>query len=344
MKQGMNLLLGLLAAITLGSATAQQPPAAPVQTGTVERSVMAPMMQVSGTVISRSDAVLSTEVEGRLLRIADVGTRVERDAVLAEIEDTALRLREQELVSEVSRAQSRLRFLEAEQRRLERLAERDMVSFTEVDRIRSERDTAANEKAVAESRLAQVRHQLERTRIRAPFPGVVAERLAQAGERVAMGTPILRLLNPDDLEIVARAPLSFFAYQQAGDTLSFSSGNHGHEATLRALVTVGSENRHIFEMRLDFSDPLPVGQTVRVDIPTAEAREVLSVPRDALVLRSDGVFVFVVNEDNTVRRLRITTGTGAGDRIEARGPLEAGQRVVIRGAERLRDGQPVMVQ
>lgn len=332
-------LLSLAAA-----AGAQQPPASPVVTAEAQRQAMAPTMQVSGTVVSRSDAVLSTEVAGRLLSVAEVGTRVEAGAVLAEIEDTNLRLREEELVSDVARIQSRLRYLEAEQRRLERLAERDMVSFNEVDRIRSERETAAGEKSVAESRLAQVRHQLDRTRIRAPFPGVVAERRSQAGELVAVGTPVVRLLNPDNLEIVARAPLTYFEFQQPGDTLEFTVGENRHEARLRTRVAVGSEDTHVFEMRLDVETVLPVGQTVRVTIPMNAAREVLSVPRDAVVLRSAGSAVFVVNEDNSVRRVPVAVGTGSGDRIEVSGDIQPGDRVVIRGAERLRPGQTVAVQ
>ncbi len=337
--------MGLLIALSLlaPNLAAQQPPA-PVVLGKAEQAQMAPSLQVSGTVVSRSDAVLSAEVEGRLLHVAEVGSRVATDDILAEIEDVALRLRETELAADVQRIQSRLRFLEAEQQRLERLAERDMISFTEVDRIRSERATAAGEKAVSESRLAQVRHQLERSRIRAPFPGVVAERRAQAGERVGVGTPVIRLLNPESLEIVARAPLAYYRFQEVNGALRFVADGEDHDARLRTLVTLGAENRHVFEMRLDLEPSLPVGQTVRVSIPTAEAKEVLAVPRDALVLRSDGISVFVVNEDNSVRRARVTTGIGSGDRIEIRGPVQAGDRIVIRGAERLRDGQMVAPQ
>jgi RND family efflux transporter MFP subunit len=338
---GKGLCIPAILLATMVSTAQAQMPASPVELGMAEMSVMSPSMRVSGTVISRSDATLSTEVEGRLQTVADVGTRVDEGEIVAEIEDIALRLREQELVSEVSRAESRLRYLDAELRRLEQIGEQGLASATEIERTRSERDVASGERAVAQSRLAQVRHQLERTRIRAPFPGVVAERLTQAGERVAVGTPVVRLLNPDALEIVARAPLGYFAYQKQGQPLSFTAGERELEARLRALVAVGSESSHVFELRLDVDEALPVGQTVRVAIPTANAREVLTVPRDALVLRSDGIAVFVVNEDNTVRRVRVTTGSGAGDLIEVRGPIQPGERVVIRGAERLRDGQAV---
>jgi len=100
----------------------------------------------------------------------------------------------------------------------------------------------------------------------------------------------------------------------------------------------------VFELRLTMIESLPVGQTVRVTIPTADVREVLAVPRDALVLRGDGIAVFIIDEDNTARRIRVTTGIGAGDWIEVMGPIQAGDKVVIRGNERLRAGQSVLIR
>ena len=83
--------------------------------------LMAPTMQVAGTVVSRSDAYLSAEVEGRLQEVADVGTTANAGDVLAQIEDTTLRLRARELTAEVSRAEARLRFLDNELGRLNTL-------------------------------------------------------------------------------------------------------------------------------------------------------------------------------------------------------------------------------
>ncbi|HSH26549.1 MAG TPA: efflux RND transporter periplasmic adaptor subunit, partial [Wenzhouxiangella sp.] len=80
---------------------------------------------------------------------------------------------------------------------------------------------------------------------------------------------------------------------------------------------------------------------VRVTIPTAGLREVLAVPRDALVLRGSGTAVFVIDDTGTARRASVSTGIGQGEWIEVAGPVQPGDRVVIRGNERLRDGQSV---
>jgi RND family efflux transporter MFP subunit len=316
----------------------------PVQVGEAKLTTMAPTMQVAGTVISRSDAYLSAEVEGRLIRVAEPGERVDAGDVIAKIDDQTLSLRAQELRAEISRVQARLTFLEAELKRFMRLAETNLAAVSQIEQTRADRDVAKSDLVVANARLAQVETQLERTEIKAPFPGLVVERVSQAGERVAVGARVVRLYNPNDLEVVARAPLNYYRYVQPGDELGVIARNQEIEAPVRRVYSVGGEDAHVFELRLDMTEPLAVGQTVRVTIPTADLREVLAVPRDALVLRGDGIAVFIVGEDNTARRIRVTTGIGAGEWIEVSGPIQAGDRVIVRGNERLRPGQEVTVQ
>ena len=76
-------------------------------------------------------------------------------------------------------------------------------------------------------------------------------------------------------------------------------------------------------------------------MPTAAAREVLTVPRDALVLRREGASVFRVNSDMTVNKIPVITGQGSGPLIEIIGDVDPGDAVVIRGAERLDEGMSV---
>lgn len=315
-----------------------------VEVAEAESREMAPTMQVAGTVLSRSDASLSAEVEGRLVEVADVGTRVAEGDVVARIEDTVLQLRVSELEAEIDSTQARLAFLNAELARVQRLAETNLAAASQIDQTRSERDMAQSDLAVTRSRLAQLQDQIDRTRVRAPFPGVVVERVARAGERVGVGARILRLVDSNSLEVVARAPLRYYRYVEAGDELAVDADGEVFPAPLRTVVSVGNEDLHVFELRLDIEMPLPVGQTVRVTIPTAESREVLAVPRDALVLRGSGTAVFIIDDEGTARRATVSTGIGQGDWIEVAGPVQAGDRVVVRGNERLRDGQTVEIR
>jgi RND family efflux transporter MFP subunit len=264
--------------------------------------------------------------------------------VVAEIEDTALRLLNSELQAQIKRAEARLLFLENEEKRFARLAESNLAAATQLDQTISDRDVARGDLAIAQSRLAQNQDQLDRTRILAPFDGIVVERLMTPGERVDEGDMVVRLVDQENLEVIARAPLEYFRFVRRGQQLDLRADSIQAIGQVRTVVAVGDENTHQFEIRLDLDGSLfPVGQTMRVSIPTSEIREVLTVPRDALVLRAEGQSVFVVDANNQAQQVQVTIGTGQGDQIEIVGDISPGDRVVIRGNERLQPGQAVSV-
>jgi len=339
----MNAVLVLLT--LLRPAWAQQDaPAAMIRVGKASIQSLVPMTIVPGTVVSRNDARLAAEVTGRLLEVADVGTVVASGDVIAIIEDTQLKLKKDEQRAEVNRAQARLKYLESEEQRYVTLAESNLAAATKLEETRSDRDVAHADLQVARARLAQTEDQLSRTRIAAPFSGIVVERLMMPGERVNTGSDVVRLVDPQHLEVIARAPLEYFSYLHPGQQLELKAGEEMETGIVRTVVAVGSENTHQFELRLDIAaNRFPIGQTLRVSIPTSAARRALTVPRDALVLRPEGITVFVVNKDQTARQLTVTLGIGSGELIEVSGDLKDGDTVIIRGNERLQPGRPVSI-
>ena len=152
----------------------------------------------------------------------------------------------------------------------------------------------------------------------------------------------ITLTIPYYVEIVARAPLNTVNFVAKNDELAIHNEYKDGYARIRTVVPFGDPQSHMFEVRLDIdASQWVVGESVRVSMPTSEAREVLTVPRDALVLRREGAAVFRVNADMTVNKIPVITGQGAGSLIEVIGDLKAGDAVVIRGAERLEDGMSV---
>lgn len=106
----------------------------------------------------------------------------------------------------------------------------------------------------------------------------------------------------------------------------------------------GDRESQLFETRVDVhAGSWIVGESVRLDVPTAKPKQALAVPRDALILRSEGAFVYRVGVDQTAERVPVTTGAGDGDLIEVEGDLAPDDTIVVRGGERLLEGQPVMV-
>lgn len=348
MKYGMNRLFKIsLAAMFFSVPVLGWPQmGGPALVKVAEASIkdIASVTRVPGTVVSRNDAELSAEVTGRLTFVAEVGTVVMADEPVARIEDTTLRLQNTELLAQVTRAEARLRFLEGEEQRFSQLAESNLAAVTQLDLTRSDRDVARGDLAVARARLDQNEDWLARTNILAPYDGIVVERLMMPGERVEEGGKVVRLVNQQNLEVIARAPLEYFGFIKPGQLLDLSAGSISAVGVVRTVVAVGDENTHQFELRLDLDGtPFPVGQTLRIAIPTSGSREVLTVPRDALVLRPEGQSIFIVDLNNEARQVSVTVGVGQGDDIEVMGEVSPGDTVVIRGNERLQAGQAVSV-
>ncbi len=334
-----GLILGLFASLC-----AAQQAAAPVVVVRAEQIMLAPTIAVPGTVISRNDSKISAEVAGRLMWIAEVGTTVAQGAPLAKLDDTFLRLQRDEFVGQVERQQARLTYLEPELERLKKLRAENNAAVSRLDQTRSELQVARADTRVAKARLKQIEDQLEKTTIRAAFAGVVTERMSNIGETLNTGTEVVRLVDPSAIEIVARAPLRSATFLKIDAVVDVSAERFSEKSTVRTIVPFGDPRSHMFEMRLNV-DPANwvVGESVQIAIPTAEARKVLALPRDALVLRRNGASVFRVGKDEMVERISVLAGSGDGDMIEVSGDLQPGDRIVIRGAERLRPGQRVMV-
>ena len=180
------------------------------------------------------------------------------------------------------------------------------------------------------------------TQIRAPFDGIVTERLRNIGERLNVADEVIRIVDPNSLEVVARAPLNTVNFISDNAVLQLHNDFHQDEASVRTIVPFGNPQSHMFEVRLDVDAEIwTVGESVRLSMPTASVKEVLTVPRDALILRREGASVFRVNDDMTVEQVSVITGLGDCEYIEVIGNLNAGDAVVTRGAERLNTGMQV---
>lgn len=327
-------------------AMAQQgPPPANVRTDVVTNELMAPHLEVPGTVISRHDSRIASEVAGRVDWIAEVGTLVEAGQPIARLDQRMLDLQLEENEAEIRSLESSLQYQRAEANRLRELAQRNNAAASRVEEAVSA--VEVTEQRLIQARVARDRtlYNLERAQMPAPFTGRVVERLVEPGEFASTGTVVARLVDTENLEVTSQAPVSVARYLAGAEHLSVSiGGDLAIEADIRTIIPVGDQITRTFEIRVSLPDGYAfIGTPVRVSVPSAEPRQVVAVPRDAIVLRADGTYIFRIGEDNVAERISVETGVAQGDRVEVRGPLSAGDQVVVRGAERLQPGQSVNI-
>ena len=331
----LPVLAGLVVPISQAAPT-------PVVVVTAETRELTPVVQVAGTVISRNDTRLAAQVEGQVTWVADVGTPLAAGGVAAQLDDVLIRAVLAEQEAQVAREQAGVTFHQRESQRLAKLARENNAALSRLDESERDLSIARSELTAAKSRVAQSREKLEDTAIKAPFAGVVTEQLIQAGEWADTGTAMVRLVDTASLEVRAWVPVKTLPYIQEHHELQLTVAGQPASGVVRTLVPVGDDQSRLFELRLKLEgDSLSAGQSVRLAIPTADTQSATVVPRDSLVLRRDGASVFRILDDNTAERVKVITGMAEGDLIEVQGDIQPGDRVVIRGGERLRPGQEV---
>jgi RND family efflux transporter MFP subunit len=320
------------------------PPPAAVSVASVTEGTLATTVSATGTVVSRNDARLAAEVAGRLDWVAEPGARVAKGATVARVDARALELQLRQDDAQVARLTANAELLDTQLQRLTALPD-GIASRSQVDEAAARLAMARHELDQARAARDRTRHLVDRAVIRAPFPGHVVERIRQLGEFVGAGAEVLRLTDSGNVEVVARAPVADAAHLAVGQAVTVHGAAREAASRIRAIVPVGDERSRMLEVRIAMSgEGWPIGSAVRVDLPAARNGSAsLVVPRDAVIVRADGAHVFRVGKDNTAERITVRVGNGDAKRVEVSGALAAGDRVVVRGGERLRPGQAVTV-
>ena len=336
------LAVTLLAA---GAAWAQDadPPPAPVTVAPVVKGSTASTVSTTGTVVSRNDARLAAEATGRLDWVAEPGAKVAKGAPLARVDARALELQLRENDAQIARLGANAELLDTQLARLNALPD-GIASKSQIDEAAARLAMARHELDQARATRDSTRHSIARATIRAPFSGHVAERIRQLGEFVAAGTEVLRLTDTENVEVVARAPVAEAGHLAAGQAVTVHGAVRDQPSKIRAIVPVGDERSRMIEVRIAMSGAgWPIGSAVRVDLPAARQSAGLLVPRDAVIVRADGAHVFRIGKGSVAERVSVRVGSGDKERVEVTGSLAAGDRVIVRGGERLRPGQAVKV-
>jgi RND family efflux transporter MFP subunit len=334
-------------------ALAQQFPPANVNVVSAKVTSMAPVVWVSGTVVSQNDSKIAAEISGRLISLSAIGTRVNKGDVIARIDDKQLQLLFKEEQANVLNRQSHLKYLEAEVVRKTKLVKQKLSPVTELDKAISERDIAKGDVIATRARLAKTEQNLAYTQLKAPFSGIVAQRIASLGEYVDNGSAIVRLVETANSEATVSAPIIAYQFLKESKQLAVESPLGKGFADIKAIVPVANVRSHLMEVRLDMSSfDWPIGLNIKAKVANGPSSMALAVPRDALVLRREGASVFRVNktdEGDKAEQIPVEIGVGmdglvAIKSVLATAEINEGDLIVIRGGERLQNGQAVAIK
>ena len=350
MHNKYSLAASLAAAVLLTSPAAwavNQPPAKIVQTTSVVRSEITPTVSVPGTIYSRNEVQITAGIAGQLNMVAEPGTIIHEGETVASIDQSTLLLQRAEQEALLERAEINVRQLESELRRQRELQGSNLVSEFELEQTEANRDLARSDTKITKVRIRQIDEQIRRADTRAKFTGIVIERLHREGEDVARGEVLARMTDTENMEVRAFVPLKHLPRTIVGDTIAVFAGDSHHEGHIRALVPTGDVRSQTFEAMIDLpagaTADWTVGQLVSVAVPIRSSETALTVPRDALVLRQGGQYVYRINAENRAERIFVDIGDSEGEMIAVAGALSEGDRIAIRGAESLTEGAEVKI-
>jgi RND family efflux transporter MFP subunit len=349
-----SLLVNLLVmALVQKTVLAQNFSPANVNVDSAKMTELSPVVSVSGTVVSQNDSKIAAEISGRLISLSAIGARVMAGDVIARIDDKQLKIELREVQANVLNSKAHLRFLEAEVIRKKQLFKQKLSPETELDKVLSERDIAQGDVTVAQARLDKTKQNLAYTQLKAPFSGIVTQRIANLGEYVENGSAIIRLVETANSEASVFAPIVAFQFLKEAKQLAVESPLGSGYAIIKAIVPVANVRSHLMEVRLDMSTfDWPIGLAFKAQVANGPSEVLLAVPRDALVLRRDGASVFRVNKSDegvTAEKIAVALGVGMGGFVavtstDPNKSIQAGDLIIIRGAERLKDGQSVAIK
>jgi RND family efflux transporter MFP subunit len=209
------------------AAQAPPPPAstrlAPENVAVVAEQTLVTGPELSGTLRARREASIRAEVSGTVLEVlAEAGERVKPGQALARVDDAALQDTLLAARSGVSAAKNGLQVAESNARRARTLADAGALAAQQAEQAEAGLEAARAQLADAQARLAVAGQQAGKTRVRAPFAGVVSERQVSAGDVVAPGAPLFTVIDPARLQFEAAVPAARVAAVRRGAQVDFT--------------------------------------------------------------------------------------------------------------------------
>ncbi len=327
----------------------QQPPAQVVVSEVIETELNQEIT-VTGRVVSPNATQAVAEVTGRVVYSAQIGELVPKGEMVYQIDTEVLELRYTEQKALVQRAKLQTEYYQKEHDRLKTLGTAANVSANALDESAYRLGVAKQDLTIANARLAMIADEIERARYIAPHTLVVSERMVKTGEFVNRGQAVVAMHNPHQVELLFELPIVWRHKVITGDQYKLSTAaGHELDVTVSHVVAAANERSQTFQVKAQLAQNqhavLALNEIVSVVAVLPVTDESVAIPRDAVVLRQGGTFVYQIDEaEGVAKQVPVQLGKGTEEYVSFKGELTPGAKVAIRGAERLRDGQKVVIK
>ena len=209
-------------------------------------------------------------------------------------------------------------------------------------------DDAAAALKVAEANLAVAEARFQKTRIVAPFDGIIGSRRVSVGTFLRQGQPIADFANIDEIRVIFSAPERFLTRLTTEASVTVSGTAFGGDAlrgriaVIEPVIDPVTRSARVVARVQNVGRKFRPGMSADISAVLSERPNALTVPNEAVFGSGNQTFVFIVKPDSTVSRVPLTLGTRLPDVVEVLEGLKPGMTVVRAGHQKLFDGSKVM--
>lgn len=294
------------------------PPPANVVVSEVSTGIVAPEAEFVGTVYYQEVSDVACEVDGKVEEVSfEEGQRVKKNFVLVKLNPDLVRSDYDKAALNFNRAKN--------------LYKEDLISEQAYDERRFEKE-----------RLEII---IRKKTIRAPFNGVIIKKHVERGEWLSPGSTVATIARDDVIDIIVEVPESIISIITPGMKVKVKAGGKEINGKIFVIIPQGNISTRTFPVKIRVKNSLSLieGMEARVILPVTKKEKALIVHRDAVITVFGNTVVFaVIDSKAKMIPVKVIGYKGMKAGIQANG-LKEGMKVVVKGNERLRDGQSVKI-
>ena len=313
-----------------------------------------------GQTLGSRSAAVKPQITGILQkRLFEEGARVEQGDALFQIDPAPFKAALEQAQGQLASARSRLENARRENARVQKLYRENAVSQQDRDNARAAFLSAKADVDSAQASVDEARIRLDYCRVDAPLSGYTSREVTTEGSLVSPESTLTFINQNDPMDVQFAVPsVELFAMREMEARGAAQSYGQGSPASIRLLegVEYGTPGEVVFldtqveaatsavRAKARFSNPdgtLLPGQFVAVRVGGARLVKAIMLPQQALLQTEDGPCVYVLDEQDRVERRPITAGPAFGSYFLVEQGLEAGQRVVVEGQDKVEPGHQV---
>lgn len=300
----------------------------------------------AGDVQARQSTALAFRVGGQITeRYVDVGDRVKVGQTLARLDVKDAQLQLNSAKAQLENAQSSVKIAGDEFKRFQQLLPSNAVSRSQYDAVKNQYDAAASTLKQAQANYQVAANQTQYNQLLANKNGVITQRNIEVGQVVAAGQAAYQLAIDGERDVVIGVPEQAIGQIKVGQdawVTLWSKPQDKFAAYVREISPAADQSR-TFSVKVALKEGqsmIQLGQSARVFF-NQNVNNVLSVPLSSVSANNDQPYVWVVNNNQTIRKVPVQLGAYGRDSVPILNGLNANDWVVIGGVHLLREKQKI---